>query len=136
MFGAFLQSDTTNASDADLFVNSANAIGISGQYDGNLTAGVWHRIAFTVDLTTRELGKFIDGTNVVSAPVGAAPLGTNPVQYLDATTGVIDQRWSLGATALLFADDTLETRTGYVSSVQFHNSVLTPAQIADPTGIV
>lgn len=132
-YGAFLQSDTGNTTnnDAELFVNPspANGIGISGQYQGNLTTDVWHRIAFTVDLTKRELGKFIDGTNVVASPVGAAPLGTNPVQYLDATVGVVDQRWSLGTTALLFADNNNETRIGYVSSIQFHNSVLAPAQI-------
>ena len=129
-WGAFLQSDTANTTDGELFVNPANGIGISGQYDGNLTPDVWHRIVFTVDLTKRELGKYIDGTNVVSAPVGAVPLGTNAAQYLDATVGVIDQRWSLSATALLFADENNETRVGYVSSIQFHNSALTPAQIA------
>ena len=119
-YGAFLQSNTGNGGDAELFVNPspANGIGISGQYQGNLTPDVWHRVTFTIDLTTRELGKFIDGLNVVVSPVGAAPLGTNPVQYLDATVGVIDQRWSLGTTALLFADDNNDTRNGIVVGSQ------------------
>ncbi len=128
-WGSILQSDTNNASDGELFVSSSNGLGITGQYDGNLTPDGWHRIAFTVDLTKRELGKFIDGINVVSNAVGASPLGTNAMQYLDSTVGIIDQRWSLGSSALLLTDQDNETRAGYVKSIQFHNSVLTPAQI-------
>ena len=129
-FGSFLQTDTANTTDGDLFVNLQNGIGISGDYQGNLTPDVWHRVAFTVDMITRELGKFIDGVNVLSGPVGFAPLGSNPMQYLDPTVGGVDQRWSLQPIALLFADDNLETRAGYVNSIQFRDVALTPAQIA------
>ncbi len=129
-YRAFWQTDPSNASDGELFVNSSNGIGISGSYQGDLTPDVWHRVAFTFDLTQRELGKYIDGTNVLSAAVGAAPLGSNPVQYLDASTGTVDGRWALDAAALLFADEGNETGTGYVSSIQFHDRVLTPGEIA------
>src|SRR5262249_16923136 len=87
-YGAFLQTDSSNASDADLFVDPSNGIGVSGEYYGNLTPNVWHRLAFTVDLTKRELGKFIDGTNYWQQDLGSAE-------------GGVDQRWSLSTNALL-----------------------------------
>lgn len=129
-YRGFWQTDTNNATDGELFVNGGNGIGISGSYQGNLTPEVWHRVAFTLDLTKRELGKYIDGTNIVTSAVGAAPLGTNRVQYLDASTGSVDGRWALAPVALLFADENGETGVGYVSSVQFHDRVLSPAEIA------
>lgn len=131
-FRALWQTETNlpTTTDGDLFVNAANGVGISGQYDGNLTPGVWHRVAFTVDLANRELGKYVDGSNVLSGPVGAPPLGTNAVQYLDSTSGTVDGRWALDPTALLFADDDGETEVVYVNSIQFHDRVLTPAKIA------
>lgn len=131
-FRALWQTETnaTTTTDADLFVDGAHGIGISGQYQGNVSLGEWHRVAFTVDLSKRELGKYVDGTNVVSGPVGAAPLGTNAVQYLDATTGALDGRWSLQSLALLFTDENNETGALYVNSIQFHNSVLTADQVA------
>src|SRR5688572_27564190 len=81
-FRALLQTETnaTVATDAELFVNGTQGIGIGGQYQGNVTPGEWHRLAFTMDLSKRELGKYVDGTNVLNGPVGAAPLGTNTVQ--------------------------------------------------------
>ena len=129
-YRALWQTDTNNATDGDLFVNAANGLGISSSYQGSLTPDVWHRVVFTFDLTQRELGKYIDGTNVLTSAVGAVPLGANPVQYLDATTGTVDQRWALGPVALLFADEDGETGVGYVNSIQFHDRVLTPAEVA------
>lgn len=131
-FHALWQTETNAAttSDGDLFVNGAHGIGISGQYQGNVSPGEWHRVAFTVDLSRRELGKFVDGTNVLSGPVGAAPLGTNAVQYLDATTGALDGRWSLQPVALLFADQNNETGVLYVNSIQFHDRVFTAEQVS------
>lgn len=131
-FRSLLQTETNSpgTTDGELFVNDAHGIGIGGQYQGRVTPGQWHRVVFTVDLSKRELGKYIDGTNVLAGPVGAAPLGTNAVQYLDATLGVTDGRWSLLPQALLFADNDGETGEVYVNSIQFHNSALTPGQVA------
>lgn len=131
-FRALWQTETNAAttSDADLFVNGAHGIGISGQYQGNVSPGEWHRVVFTVDLSKRELGKYLDGTNVLSGPAGAAPLGTNAAQYLDAITGALDGRWSLQPAALLFADEDNETGALCVNSIQFHDRVLTAEQVA------
>lgn len=134
-YRALWQTDLANTNDSDLFVNGPNAIGISQTYDGELSLDTWHRMVFTFDLTQRELGKYIDGTNVVAAPKGAAPLGPHLVQYLSASTNVldggsVDMRWSLGPTALLFADEDGEVGTVYVSSVQVRNGRMTDAAIA------
>src|SRR4051812_38817457 len=121
------QTETNNSSDGDLFINPDDAIGISGQYQGNLTPDVWHRVALTFDLTKRELGKFIDGSNVLTGPVGSPPLGSGRYQYL---SGGADGRFSLGPAALVFSDDDGEIAPGYVNSIQFRVGVLTPQQIA------
>ncbi len=115
--------------DADLFVNDQNGIGISSQYQGNVTPDTWHRIAFTFDLTKRELGKYIDGVNVLTGPVGSSPLGTGPFQYLSASSGGVDQRWSLSPLAALFADEDNEIGPVLVNSVQFRPVTLTADEI-------
>ena len=131
-FRALWQTETnaTTLSDGELFVNGTDGIGSSGQYQGSVSTGEWHRVAFTVDLSKRELGKYIDGTNVLSGPVGAAPLGTNAVQYLDSTVGAVDGRWSLQPQALLFADNDAETAVVYMGSIQIHDRVLSAEQVA------
>jgi hypothetical protein len=129
-FRSLLQVETNNTSDGDLFVNEDNGIGISSQYQGDVTADVWHRVVFTVDLTKRELGKYVDGTNVLTGPVGSTPLGTGPYQYLSATDGVVDRRWALDPIALLFADEDGEIAGGFVNSIQTRATVLTSAEIA------
>jgi hypothetical protein len=132
-YRALWQTDPANASDSEVFFNGANALGISSRYDGELTLDTWHRVALAFDLTKRELGKYIDGVNVVTGPVGNAPLGNHDAQYLSANTdasgGGVDLRWSLGATALLLADEDGEVQPVYVSSVQVRNGRMTDAAI-------
>ncbi len=129
-FRSLFQTETNNTTDGDVFLNGGNGLGISSQYQGNATADTFHRIAFTVDLTKRELGKYIDGVNVVTTPVGSAPLGTGLFQYLSATDGVVDKRWSLDPLALIFADEDGETAAGVVNSIQTRPVVLSPSEIA------
>lgn len=129
-FRSLFQTETNNATDGDVFLNGGNGLGISSQYQGNATADTFHRIAFTVDLTKRELGKYIDGVNVVTTPVGSAPLGTGLFQYLSATDGLVDKRWSLDPLALIFADEDGETAAGVVNSIQTRPVVLSPSEIA------
>ncbi len=131
LFRSLLQIDeTNNASDGEIFLNRASGLGISGQYQGNVTPDVFHRVAITVDLTKREFGKYIDGTNVMIAPVGSSPLGTGLFQYLSASDGLVDKRWALNPIALLFADNDGETANGFINSLQTRPVVLTPAEIA------
>jgi hypothetical protein len=130
-FRSIWQTDTNvpTASDGDVFLNGSDGVGISSEYQGNVTHDVWHRLTFTFDLTKRELGKYVDGTNVLSGPVGSAPLGTGPFQYLSASTGVVDNRWSLAPAAQLFTDEDGETGPVLVNSIQFHPVVLSADQI-------
>lgn len=129
-FKALLQTEETVHPDGEIFLNGANGLGISSQYQGNVTPDVFHRVVITVDLTKRELGKYVDGTNVLSGPVGSTPLGSGPFQYLSATDGILDKRWALDPTALLFADEDGETAAGFVNSIQTRPVVLTAAQIS------
>ncbi|HKX63452.1 MAG TPA: hypothetical protein VJS65_16450, partial [Verrucomicrobiae bacterium] len=128
-FRSLWQTDVNATSDGDIFLNDAHGLGIGGQYQGSVTPGQWHRVVFTIDCTKRELGKYVDGTNVLNGPVGAEPLGTGPLQYLDPVDGTGDGRWSLDTTALLFTDNDSETGSGYVNSIQIHDRVLTSAQV-------
>ena len=135
-FRSLWQTETNNptTSDGDFFVGDANGIGISGQYQGSVPAESWHRVAFTFDLTKRQLGKYIDGVNVLTGPVGSTPLGTGPYQYLSASSGIVDQRWSLENLAVLFGDEDGEQGAVLVNSVQFRATVLSSAQIASLGG--
>jgi len=131
-FRSLWQTETTLFPDGDLFVSDENGIGISSQYQGNLTPDEWHRVVFTFDLTKRELGKYLDGTNVLSGPIGSAPLGSGAFQYLSASSGGVDGRWSLGSPdfPFLFADEDGEIAAGSVNSIQTRPVVLSPSQIA------
>ncbi len=129
-YRALWQTSLTNGTDGDLFVNGSNGIGISSQYQGDVSGDTWHRLVFTFDLVERELGKYVDGINVLTAPVGSTPLGTNLVQYLSATDGLVDKRWSLAPTARLFADEDGELAPVYVSSVQIRSGTMSAEAVA------
>jgi len=107
---SLLQTDITNATDGELFINPSGGLGISGFYDGNVTAGGWHRIALAIDLSgpgqAPVLTKFIDGVKVGNQTSGLS---------------VPDDRFSLGPFALLFGDNDGDIADTYISSVQFSN---------------
>lgn len=111
---ALLQTSNGNANDGDFFVNPASGIGISGNYQGTVTAETWHRIILAIDLSGPAVAKFIDGVKVGYQTLGA---GT-------------DGRWSLDPSALTFSDEDGETSTAFVSSIQFRNGKLPDAAIA------
>jgi hypothetical protein len=128
------QTGAPGDADGEIFLNGGG-LGISSVYSGALTAGEWHRVVFSLDLTQRELGKYIDGVNVVTGQVGAAPFGPHVAQYLSAATtvaagGGVDLRWSLNPTAQLLADEDNEVKEVYVSSVQIRDGRMSDAAIA------
>jgi hypothetical protein len=135
-YRALWQTDPSNTdTDADAFINPTDGLGISQRYDGNVTPDTWHRLVLAFDLTNRELGKYLDGVNLLNAPVGASPLGIHFAQYLSASLdplagGGVDLRWSLLPTALLLADQDGDLAPMYVSSVQVRNARMTDAAIA------
>ena len=85
------------------------AIGISGDYDGEVKPNEWYRIGFVVD-AGNEMRKYVDGEEV----------GTQ-------SAGDLDGRWALrsGQEAILFGDDSGEVRLGYVNSIQLLSDLLT-----------
>jgi hypothetical protein len=115
---SFLQTATGNNNDGDIFVNTGNGIGISGNYQGTVLAATWHRIAFVFDLTYNTLKKYIDG----------ALVGT---QSLDG----LDGRWTLDPYALLFGDNDGDHDPTYVNSIQFRNGVLSDAEVLALGGV-
>lgn len=135
-YRALWQTDPSNTdTDADVFLNPGDGLGISQTYNGLLTADEWHRIVLAFDLTKREFGKYIDGVNVLSTPIGTAPLGVHRAQYLSTSVdplagGGVDLRWSLKPTALLLGDQDGDLQPLYVSSVQVRNGRMTDASIA------
>jgi predicted phosphodiesterase len=129
---ALFQTSRTNANDADFFVGDGatspnpNGIGINGQYNGSIQPNTWYRVAVTVDLTTLAMAKYING-----ALVGTQTLPDS-----------LDGRWSLYSTntapdwLLLFADESNETKAGYVNSIQFRDYAMSAfelAQLGGPT---
>ena len=113
---AILQSDPSNAEDAILFVNPANLIGINNNYEGEVPANVWHRLALVYSLTNGTLTKYLNGdTNAFTQTLG---------------NSVVDSRFSLRPTALLFSDDSGETAPVLINSLQFRSVAMTAEGIA------
>ena len=103
------QTDTSDLSDGDLFLNTSDGLGISSVYDGSVSSDTWHRIAFAFDLTgpgSPVLVKFIDGAKVGNQTSGLSGK---------------DGRFSLDPSALLFGDNDGDVNEAYVSSAQFSN---------------
>lgn len=102
------QTDVNNgaSNDGDLFVSTADGLGISSIYDGFVSPGAWHRIAVAFDLTGPVLTKFIDGVKVGNQTAGLSG---------------VDGRFSLDPYALVFADNDGDVAEAYVSSIQFSN---------------
>lgn len=112
-YRGLLQTALDNSDDADIFLNPLNAIGIDGQYHGDLFPGSWHRVALVFDLTQNSLNKYVDGVLENAQLLGQG----------------VDGRWALGPSALLFTDNDGETQPGYVNSIQFRSGALTAEQV-------
>lgn len=88
-FGGLFQTDISNLSDGDLFLNRTGegvfGIGIAGEYAGEVPADRWTRIAFTLtDLGTGEsrLDKYVAGAHVGSQTVETARFTITPEGFL------------------------------------------------------
>lgn len=115
---ALLQTATGNNNDGDFFINTANGVGISGNYQGTVLPETWTRIALAVDLSSPlspAVAKWINGVKV---------------GYQTGLAGGRDGRFSLDPSALLFADDDGDNAETYVSSVAVWNGKLPDSLIA------
>jgi hypothetical protein len=115
---ALLQTASGNNNDGDFFINAANGVGISGNYQGSVLPATWTRIALAVDVSSPlspAVAKWINGVKV---------------GYQTGLSGGKDGRFSLNPVALLFADNDGENAETFVSSVQFWNGKLPDAMLA------
>lgn len=124
---SFFQTDVTNGSDAELFLNkrgTTGGIGINSDYEGSFAYNAWNRVVFTItDRGNNDvlIDKYINGVKVGDTVM----TGSNAARYaVDLSKG-----------ALLFADNDGETSQAYVSSFLFTDKVLTSAEIAALGGV-
>ncbi|WP_340116978.1 metallophosphoesterase, partial [Pelagibius sp. 7325] len=114
-YAAFLQTNIANTDDGEAFRNASGGIGISGNYQGNLTLDAWHRVAFTFEdqggsLTLR---KYIDGVKVGEQSVDPARFSIDPEDGF-----------------LIFTDEDGEVFSGYLGSFLFTADLLSDADLA------
>ncbi len=118
---ALLETDNrVIEADGDIFVNPGNGLGIGGAYQGNVTAGAWHRIAIAVDANANTMHKYIDGKLVGIQGAGG-----------------LDGRFSLSPRgfAELFTDNDGEVAPAFVNSIQLWSRALNSGEIAALGGI-
>jgi predicted phosphodiesterase len=111
------QTDITNSTDGDFFINPDDGIGISGVYHGTVSNArsniTWNRVAVT-RASDGTLRKYIDGVLV----------GTQ--------TNATGSRWDIvGGQFHILADEDNESSLGFLSSYRFVDSVLSESAIAD-----
>ncbi len=123
-YGGLFQSTLDNSDDADLFAKilseGSAGIGISHQYEGDLTLGEWHRVTFTLSDNedgSSTLVKYIDGVEVGN--------------QIDETS-----RYSISRDDgfLILTDNDGETFKGYLSSFAFVDRPLTGTEVASMGG--
>jgi len=112
------QTNMANSEDAEFYLRNtaSGGVGISGNYAGSVTPGVWHRIVIGVSASTGDrwkIQRFVDGT------------------FVGGQNGAGDAlRWAMGPEFLLFTEDNNETAEGYVSSIGFVPRLMTMDEIA------
>ena len=111
------QTDFSNTTDGDFFVNPNGGIGISGQYSGRVSDrvgdNVWNRIAVTRS-SDGTMKKYIDG------------------QLVGTQIDTAGSRWDItnGQFSILTDNDN-ESAAGFISSYRFTDSIMTDSQIAE-----
>lgn len=128
-FTSLFQTDSTNKSDAELFVrdlgNGKAGIGIAGAYEGALDYGTWNRLAFTFKIEGKQqiLNKYINGELV----------GTQVVDT-DVTDGT---RWGFNSAHgfYIMSDDDKETSGASLSAFTFVKGAMSGEAIAALGGV-
>lgn len=118
-FNALL--DMSLEGDADIFINGAGGIGISGDYAGVVNDGQWHRLAFSFELgSATALTRYIDGVS----------FGT-----VNVSDPSIDGRFGLQNTFTAFSDNGGgEESTTSISNLALFGTNLNSLQI-DQLGV-
>jgi hypothetical protein len=114
-WASFMQTNTNNSNDGDLWRNAAFGIGVNGVYHGYLPPGEFARVVFAVDLTAgaTSLSKYINGALVGQQNI--AP---------------VDGRFSLDPFFEILTDNDGETCSGAISAFLFADRTLGPDEVA------
>ncbi|MGI8581167.1 MAG: glycerophosphodiester phosphodiesterase [Chitinophagaceae bacterium] len=110
---ALYQTGTLNNTDADLFINPSQQIGILENYFGFIKTDTWYRLLFTINKKNEKLRLYLDGAFIGEIAISDPHRWT--VYNSDARGE--DQGF------LIFSDDNRETADIYLSSLQLRNYV-------------
>ncbi|MBI5472322.1 MAG: T9SS type A sorting domain-containing protein [Ignavibacteriae bacterium] len=119
----FLQTDTANASDGELFINPSGKIGVglTGYSDSAVVAGEWYRLVLACNLGD-SVGIYLDGKQI---RVGGA-------QVVDGRLAIQPR---VGANkVILFGDNDGDDGVIDIANVTFYNRVLTKTEITNLGG--
>lgn len=129
----FLQTDTSNSRDADIFGNVAGGsfgLGINSDYRGAANLDAWNRVGLTIE-------KGSDGSVTMSKYVNGEFIAAQKM------TGSLAARFTIDKSNgfLIFSDNDGETSSGYLGSFLFIEKVLSGDELsvlgkARPGGIV
>ncbi len=118
----------TNSNASELLIDPGNGVGALSS-GGVIQPDSWYRILITVDQASDPplMRKYIDGISTGSE-----------ILPISAVLGQIDGRWAIldrtgifgGDFALMFTDSAGSSEIGYVSSIQFHDIVLSSGYAA------
>lgn len=121
---ALFQTSPGNQTDADLFIDPSGAIGIQGEYHGNVQPNTWYRFAFTVDQPKGLLKKYLDGNYI-----GSNSISGNRWTVFNSSPRGENQGF------LVFSDNDEETAPLYVSALQVRDYVLDSAGVKSLGGV-
>ncbi|UOM33526.1 LamG-like jellyroll fold domain-containing protein [Acuticoccus sp. I52.16.1] len=128
-YTALLQTDMTNASDAEFFLNDKGdgtaGVGISGTYEGAFAYDAWNRLAVTFSV--------VDGAHVMTKYINGEKVGTQVVDD-DVSDG---SRWAFDAEDgfYILSDDSDETNEVSLGAFTFVDGVATDDEIAALGGV-
>jgi hypothetical protein len=120
---AFYQSDKTNSSDAECFINDGSGqigTGKTGYSSKSVEPNIWHRLVIVADLKSSggTYDYYLDGVSVNKYTVATGQT-------------LLDDRFSLQDTVLFFADNDGENDTMDVTSLAIFDKTLTEKEILD-----
>ncbi len=115
---SFLQTDSGNSSDADIFINTSGNIGVAptGYCSSNVLPNEWYRLVISVK-NGHHFNYYLEGNLV-----------------LEGITQNIDERFSFENSLLMFADENGEDGLIYCSEIGIWDSALTSSQVSELGG--
>ncbi len=118
---ALFQTGSSNADDAELFINTNanNGIGILEQYFGSINDSTWYRLAFVFELDKELVNVYADGQL----------LGKITIPEIYKYRFCINNNWAVQISNL-FSDENNETSPLYVNCVQIRNYSMTGTEVA------